>query len=1030
MKRTLLSSRLLYSSLLYAGIGVCVSSLLACSGDDRQVVDDRPPEHADIKFLYPTQNQKDVPTAAAITLKTTSPISDSSIDQHFRVTDSNGNAIAGNIQRSDTDATIVSFVPTQALVEGATYQVHYDGLTTELGVINASTPSPFTTRARYQPTFVVDQTFPHDHFPFMDFGSIYLWLSQDIDSSCVRAGDTVALLDASGNNVDIHIVNQTRYMTVDPVEDLTPGAAYRLVLDGVCSETGAILNDYELTFTAEASKPRAITPLNLTPSVATGGSNAIMPISPLSIDQPLNSGALGSVFLGPGSAINLSGQLQAELAYLPDHPNYSPFVVRAGNVLTTTSLDVNLAGRVPSLLSSGPGKLTLLSDAVGYMYRNPLAQSDKTTKAIVMTMDAALTVDDPTVNASISQNTMHVTVAGNAVIENGMMKIDAAGICELRLLNVAWATTNLALHFETPEHHTPADDVLYTPPANTITLKTSYPENGFSGFLPDDNPFLSFSDPIDIKTAIAGESVQLFSIDAETQAQTPIDFSVSVIGGNLYLHPTQPLAFGTQFHISANATLGDRFGNTLGTDTSIDFSTPAYSTAAPLAPLIQGIFPGYACVLTGGNLATNDAGYCLGGESDDVHLNVFPIPADVDIRVFFTQPMLASSIVLGESCGSGSFRVETIDLNGNCTGTVPGRLIVKQQQLTFKADTPWQKDGLYQLTLASSDTNTVCDPGEICGAGAGHLPLNTDPMNFEHTETNTTAETDIGGPPLVIPFRGIEPKNSVFVPLQSRPYSDINGNGRVDPEETPHFESYLTNVEIGATGIVSNFRIDCESPPNCAPNDRLTFISNTLFVDVGDYVAGVPGLEDGINVDVHPTILHLTTNKLFTTVAGLLPLTVETGPQELRVLPKQGGSIASRIVDGGIDEITGEQKPPIFDVVVDAYYDAPYVQLLGGVADTSLKSLVVPMHLRGPVTFTADGRMIIDMALQNEVTVDVDILILTQTALEDAFGSNSITQAIDAWLDANLGDDHKAGSIAFKIPAGTAGLYLVSEPLQ
>lgn len=1025
MKRTLPSKR----TVLIAGLSASALLLTACSGDDKQTVDDTPPLHADIKFLYPVQDQRDVPTRAAVTLKTTSPITDTAAAaaEHFRVSDSNGNAIEGSIRQSQDDPTIISFVPAQALTAGATYQVHYDGLVTELGPLTPTAASSFTTRTYHRPDFVVDQSFPHAPFPFMDFGSIYLWLSQDVDQRCVSAGSSVSLLDAAGNDVDIHIVTQTRYLTIDPVQDLTPGAAYRLVLDGVCSQSGAVLDKYELAFTAEASSPRAITPLNLTPS-AQPGSNAILPTSPLTIDQPFNSGQLNSVFLGPGSAINLSGQLQAELAYLPDHSDYSPFVVRAGNVLNTTSLDVNLAGKVPSLLSSGNGKLTLLSDAVGYMYRNPLAQSDKTTKAIVMTMDAALTVDDAVVNAGISQNTMHVTVTGNAVIENGMMKIDASGICELRLLNVTWATTDLALHFETPQHHTPADEVIFVPPAKTITLKTSYPENDFAQFMPDDDPFLSFSDPIDIRTAIAGESVKLASIDPDTEAETPIDFSISVTGGNLYLHPAEPLPFGAAFRISVDATLGDRFGNKLGEAASVDFSTPVFSSATPLAPLVQGIFPGYGCVLTGGNLANNDAGYCLGGLSTDVHFNIFPVPADIDLRVFFTQPMLASSITLGESCGSGSFRVETIDISGNCTGTVPGRLIVKQQQLAFKPDDPWQVDGLYRLTLVSDNSNTVCDAGEICGANS--KPLNTDPMNFVHTQTEKTADTDIGGPPLVIPFRGVAPKNAVFVPLLGRPTTDINGNGKIDPEETPHFESYLTNVEIGSSGIVSNFRIDCEAPPNCAPNDKLTFVNNTLFVDVGEYVENVEGLEDGINVDVHPTILHLTSNKLFTSVLGLLPLEVDTGPQELRVLPKQGGSIASRIIDGGVDEVTGEQKPPIFDVVVDAYYDAPYVELLGGVADTTLKSLVVPMHLRGPITFTADDRMIIDMALQNEVTVNVDILILTQDALFDVLGTNAFTQALDAWLDANLGSDHKAGSISFKIPAGTAGLYLVSEPLQ
>jgi len=1024
MKRALPSKR----TLMVAGLSATTLLLNACSGGDKQVVladDAKPVPQADVKFLYPIKDQQDVPTGTAITLKTTSPMTDTAVTEHFRITESSGNAVAGTIEQS-SDHTVVSFKPTLALVAGATYQVHYDGLATEIGALTASTPSSFTTRKYYKPSLTVEQSFPQAPFPFMDFGSIYLWLSQDVDPRCVSAGDTVSLVDAAGHDVDIRIVTQARYLTVDPVDDLTPGAAYRLILDGVCSQSGATLDNYELAFTAEASKPRAITPLNLTPSVQSG--TAVTPPSPLTIDQPLNSGALHSVLLGPDSAINLGGQLQAELAYLPDHADYSPFVVRAGNVLTVTSLDVNLAGKVPSLLSSGPGKLTLLADAVGYMYRNPLAQSDRTSKAIIMTMDAALTVDDAVVNAGISQNTMHATVTGNVVIENGMMKIDASGLCEIRLLNVTWATTPLALHFETPQNRTPADNALYTPPAQTIALKSSYPVSGFTEFMPDDDPFLSFSAPIDTRTAIPGESVRLVSIDANTQAETPIDFTVSSTGGNLYLHPARPLPFGTQFRISASNTLGDRFGNTLGAEASIDFSTPVYSTDAPLAPLVQGIFPGYGCVLTHGNLANNDAGYCLGGQSDNAHFNVFPLPADVDIRVFFSQPMLASSIALGESCGSGSFRVETIDIDGNCTGTVPGRLIVKQQQLAFKPDDPWKVDGLYRLTLSSSNANNVCDPSEICGAN--NLPLNTDPMNFVHTTTNKTAATDIGGLPLVIPFRGIAPKNAVFIPLTSRPMTDINGNGNIDAGEKPFFESYLTNVEIGSSGIIRNFRIDCQSPPNCAPNDRLTFVSNTLFVDVGDYVKNVAGLEDGLNVDVHPTVLHLTSNKLFTSVLGLLPLAVETGPQQLRVLPKQGGSIAARIVDGGIDEATGKQKPPIFDVVVDAYYDAPYVEILNGLADTTLKSLVVPMHLRGPITFTPDDRMIIDMALQNEVTVNVDILILTQQSLFTILGNNAFSQALNTWLNANLGADHKAGSISFKIPAGTAGLYLVSEPLQ
>ena len=1013
-------------TLSYIAISACISSLLACSGDDRQTVDDTPPLHADVKFLYPIKNQQDVPSAAGVTLKTTAAIVADSVATHFRVTDSNGALVEGTTSLSDSDPTLLSFTPAQPFTAGATYAIDYDGLQTELGAINAGSASQFTVRKRHDAEFSVESTFPHAPFPFMDYGSVFLRLSQDIDPACVVEGDTVSLLDSNDDAVDIHIVRHLRYLTIDPAADLAPGATYKIVLDGVCSESGSVLPLYELSFTAEKSTPHAITRLNVTPSAPDGETT---PVSALSLGQPVNSASMLSVFLGPGSSINLGGKLQAALAYLPDHPNYSPFVVRAGNVLSGTPLDVKLNGVVPSLLNSGAITLTLMSDAVGYMYRNPLAQSDRTTKAVIMTMDAALTATDPTVNASISQNTMHATITGNAVIEDGKLKIDATGLCELRLLNVTWATSQLALRFETPASPTPDDSIVYVPPAKTIALKTSYPEHDFAQFDPDDNPLLSFSDPIDSETVTPGESLRLVRIDPATEAEIPLAFTTSISGGNVYLRPTDPLPYGSRFRIAATTAIGDRHGNHLAQDVTLEFSTPAFATADELAPLVKGIFPGYACVLTGGDLANNDAGRCLGGEADDAHFDIFPVPADVDLRVFFSQPMLATSIVLGDTCDSGSFRVETIDTSGNCTGTVPGRLVVKQAQLSFTPDQPWQDGALYRMTLMSSNANDTCDAGEICGASARQLPLNTDPLNFVAPTTNATADVDIGGPPLVIPFRGIPAKNAVFTPLLARPYTDVNGNGKFDPEETAFLESYMQETELGATGIVSNFRIDCEAPPNCAPYDRTTFISNTLFVDVGEFRQGVEGLNDGIHVDVHPTILHLTSNTLYTVAAGLLPLEVVTGPQQLRVLPREGGAIPSRIIDGGVDE-NGVQQPPIFEVTVDAYYDAPYVKLLGGIADTSLKSLVVPMTLRGPITFTADGRMIIDLALANSPTIEVDIYLLTEEALTEAFGSNIVTQLLDAWLDANLGDDHKAGSISFRVDAGRAGLYLVSEPLQ
>ena len=72
MKRVLPLKR----TLIAAGLSASTLLLTACSGDDTQVVDDVPTQHADIEFLYPMKDQQDVPTKTAISLKTTSPITD------------------------------------------------------------------------------------------------------------------------------------------------------------------------------------------------------------------------------------------------------------------------------------------------------------------------------------------------------------------------------------------------------------------------------------------------------------------------------------------------------------------------------------------------------------------------------------------------------------------------------------------------------------------------------------------------------------------------------------------------------------------------------------------------------------------------------------------------------------------------------------------------------------------------------------------------------------------------------------------
>src|SRR5690606_1458196 len=111
--------------------------------------------------------------------------------------------------------------------------------------------------------FAVSRLIPDgDQLPLMDFSTLRLQFTQPLDVRSVRYGETLTLLDASGEPVAASLIVQGPYLSIDPVEDLQAGASYQLTLDsGLTSSLGDALNPgefAELTLTPKSSHPREI----------------------------------------------------------------------------------------------------------------------------------------------------------------------------------------------------------------------------------------------------------------------------------------------------------------------------------------------------------------------------------------------------------------------------------------------------------------------------------------------------------------------------------------------------------------------------------------------------------------------------------------------------------------------------------------------------------------------------------------------------------------------------------------------------
>lgn len=964
---------------------------------------------ASLVYAYPYEGQDRVAPTAPLVLHFSTPVDAGAAT--FSVTDEADTPVAVDLQSVDSGRGVV-LTPRAPLATNKTYRLTWSNLASADGLVPPRTLQ-FTTRAAIrgatadisrQAGFAVERMLPGSaSFPFMDFSTLRLQLTQPIDLATLDYGVSVRLEDGAGALVPARVFASGPLLSIDPKQDLAAGQAYHLKLtDGLRSVTGAALaaGDYaDLVLTPKQSGPRATMALQV-PDSAAGTLT-----SPLT-GAAINNVPIASRLLGNNSASQQAGNMYAELAFVPNFPEVTPLTMRRGNLLSGSSVDVKIVGVVPAGLSTDSIRVSIISDATGYMLPNPYSRAVDAPRLVYLTMDAAMSANNASANGAFNQDLLHIEVVGTAIVRDGKLVMDAVGVTELDVLGLDQAAGVLSFHLEgyQDQLQAPAQVADTTAP----TLQSWLPGSEGKRARPGDPVILTFSEPID-PASLGNDSVQLLK-DGVAQ---PIRWRAD--GSSVVLRPLAPLAHNVQYTAVFTSAVTDMAGNGVsdGSHQRL-FSLQAFDAAAPRSPLVLATYPGFPCVTTGGNPASGLQGRCAGGKPDDDVLPLPFMPVDRSIQVQFSQSMNPATIQLGASCDSGSFRVERLDVAGGCE-VVPGRLEVTPQALRFTPDQAWAAGGLYRYVLASNGNgqSATCGAGAICGSNG--LPLQTQLLA---QAPGDAPASNGGGPNLEIRFRGGPALTSVAQRLRGLPTFDVNANLVHDASEedatdtggglflAPNAARVITTAQ---SGMVTASNIGCAPGATC-PEKQFLFLGNALDAEVADYdeAAG------GVRVLIQPSQIVASSVDVYadTSVSNLLGIPVlgttvaPTGPQVFRLrhafnpdtgrrdLPITG---ILRYQDGGL----------VLAATLDLYLDEPALAptVAGAPIAHNLHSYPLSLTVSGAVHFLPDGRMLVTLANVNDVDFTVS-------------------------LTAAAGLTPSAGTLTLRIPQGTMRLEGVSAPIK
>ncbi|MGP4842834.1 Ig-like domain-containing protein [Marinobacter sp. 1Y8] len=985
--------------------------LAACGGEEQTIT--QPTSPGSVVYSFPADGQESVSPKADLVLRFSDAITDEAVASKVLVKPTDGgDAVSFSVTPVDNGLSLV-LAPSEQLEPGTEYTVTFaESLSAAgdrtIGTPNATGPDgiQFTTRgslsqvaelANLSPAFEVINTLPDgDTFRFMDFSTIRLRTSQPIHPESAIYGQTVSLLDSSGELVPADLLVKGNNLTVDPctlddralcgseADKLNPDETYTLSITGLMNQEGDLLK-YEKSFQPQNTGPNEIL---YQEAVDSGFSE-----QSILNGQFVNVVTLNSVLQGKAGPSQQTGALYAELAYAPNFPGDTPVPLRVpkGTILESTSLDVLINGSVPILdaatgdqQKTGTIKVTMISDASGYLYPNPYSDADDAPRHVRLWMDVSMNTEEAQPNASLSQDLLRVELSGIAFVREGKLVIDAIGMVEPNLLGQEYTDSTIAFKLSAD---TGAQDTAPERPIDSTAPKLvswmpgpvdAIPATRQNMQRPGDPIVLNFDEPLDPKTVADG--VSLIGDGTEvTDLRTKLDGTVVVI------NPKGGLKHGVNYTLNIANTLTDIAGNG-ATSQALEFALPKIddgSGVAQRSPIALTTYPGYPCETTAVDLAAGTHGQCWDaapdGEAGDV-LPLSTLPQDRPIVVVFSQSMNLDSIRLGET-----FTVEKVNVDTSKIGDVSGRLEENNQRIRFYPDQPWEVDSYYRYTLTSAEDGNCSTV--ICGENG--RALQTDAL--EDPEDN-------GGQPLTIYFKGAPTTNTVFTPLRNLPIRDTNSNYIVDCNDagsTTCLEPFnhksdgnggflpsanaakllVANKEAQTPIGGSGASVGCFASEDC-PEKKFIYQTYGLNTEiVGPLIDEATGEKTGVRVLLYPTLLITSSASVYLDLLGLGEQA--TGPQILRMRYAKddpdctSNCSRSGLIPGTITE--GEDGRPVFSTTAELALDAPLLEpSLGATHD--LYSKPFTLELEGPITFFDDGRMQIEQRNTNQPKINVNVV--------------------------------------------------------
>ncbi|ASK36033.1 hypothetical protein CEK62_17400 [Alcanivorax sp. N3-2A] len=1035
-----------------------LTTLVACGGGGSGSVSFDTPQYdrEALYYSYPLDNQADIAPDAPVVLSFSDPISLS--EDNFTIQDGDGNDVPFQLSEVN-DGQGVVLRPTQPLKVVTEYQVTMNDVETDSGTVDFPDGTlNFTTRAAFKgpadlqktdPDFKIASIFPDDdtQFKTLDFSSFRLRTSHPLADQTAVYGETVSLTH-EGELVPAVLLAKGNAITVDPLVDMTPGDQYQLSVTGLTSRFGETIEDFERTVTPLDTKSptgkRETLVTKVPPTDDTLGClDPGVRLSELT-GEPINCVPVIGTLLADQTSSKQSGNVFAELAFPPSFPDVTPLRVARGSILNGDALDVIIGGQVPVGFDSGAVKVQIISDASGYLFPNPNSDSPNAPKNLRLFMDAATTTADARANGAFTQNLLHLELVGTAIVRDGILTTDAVTVVEPRVLGVDDSYGVLSFRMESylDQENAPQPPVDSQSPALLRFTGDNGPQLSWQPgdftdrMVPGEPIVLLFDEALDTRSIVAGDSLRL------TRAGVPEPFEWRLDGNALIITPDDPVDYGVAYDVTTTTGVTDLAGNplmeldTLNGDNTLTFSLPEYVREADGESVVRGpfavtVYPGFPCAsstATAGDISDGFQGSCVSSspESEQVELDrlpIDPLPANRPIRVRFSQNIDPATLVLGESCDTGTVRVERVDANGACQGVVDGVLLREARALTFLPDQPWGQDALYRYTLASADT---CDGTAICSED--NLPLQTALLEGPDKED--------GGPDTQILFRGATGVDTVFQELNNLPSVDVNSNLQVDDGEPsvpsgtqdPQVPANATQIFTrgkGGEGLVTSANTGCGfdgAPPYTADDkiecdaEKLLYIAGSLNTELKDFDVE----NQGVPVVIYPTAVALTNldatavvgldintsdgdNSLETLPIiggllggvvqtlgdildivgledvllgqlgdlGLVPIPTSTGPNIMRIRYEPDGNGERTMPPVGY--IVSTPQGPVFRITLNLLFDAPSLSLPLGLQH-NVKSLPIDnLILEGPVDFQPDGRLFIGLVNQQALDVDLEI---------------------------------------------------------